>query len=628
MAPPLRSTTRQRVLAILAAGATAASSAALLAPGTSTASSHREAPYTLSDPQADNTDTYAFVSPDNPDTVTLTANFQGFQEPAQGPNFYPWDDKARYEIHIDNNGDAKPDITYRWQFKDIDQRGTAERGAQDGTFLLNDGPVNSFDDPTLKFKQTYDLQGIRYNADGTEQAPIQLVTGGKAAPPNVGRASTPKYADLRAEAITPTQGPAAGGKAFAGPSDDPFFLDLRIFDLLYGADLSETGFDGLSGYNVNTVALQVPKRLVVANNDPAKNPVIGVWSTTSRQKSRVLLDTNAPSATSVNQDSDTVQPSGNYVQVSRLGNPLVNEAVVPANLKDFFNRTTPDKDAAFLPKVQDPEVPILVEQIYKIPNPNKLAGQTNDDKRNDLVAAFLTGFSRDVFAGRTFGGAGAGVLDADLNSLDINEVSPNPVPAEYLRLNVNVAPKKPGDRGFSRLGAVGGDLAGFPNGRRLQDDVVDIALQVLEGVLVRPAGATKAAVAGLGDGVHRSDVALSGTFPYVGLPHAGSTPRRGQDPVQFRQQFLPGKKAGQVVARVYGISPGAKGGTAQLIGIKGNGQLVTEAYAKINASGTATSTVTLTKPAGRQLTLFWRIIPVRTAAGGANSGPPTTFTVR
>ena len=624
MAPPLRSTTRQRVLAIIAAGATAASSAALLAPGTSTASSHREAPYTLSDPQADNTDTYAFVSPDNANTVTLMANFQGFQEPAQGPNFYPWDDKARYEIHIDNNGDAKPDITYRWQFKDVDNRGTAERGETDGTFLLNDGPVSSFDDATLKFKQTYDLQGIRYNADGTEQAPIALVTGGKAAPPNVGRASTPDYAKLRNEAITTANTPQGAGKAFAGPSDDPFFLDLRIFDLLYGGDLSETGYDGLSGYNVNTVALQVPKNLVVANNDAGKNPVIGVWSTSSRQQNRVLLGNNAAPQTGVNQDSDTVQPSGPYVQVSRLGNPLVNEAVVPANLKDFFNRSTPDTDAKFLPKVQDPEVPILVEQIYKIPNPNKLGGAAA--KRNDLTAAFLTGFSKDVFAGRTFGGAGAGVLDADLNSLDLNEVSPSPVPAEYLRLNVNVPPKRPGQAGFSRLGAVGGDLSGYPNGRRLQDDVVDIALQVLEGVLVRPAGATKNAVAGLGDAVNSSDRRLMGTFPYVALPHSGSELRKGTSPLQFRQKFTSSK--GVVSASAHGISPGAKGGTAQLVGVMGNGALKHLGFAKLNAAGTATSTIQVRQRPGLQLTLLWRITPARGAGAEAVSGPPTTITVR
>jgi len=624
MAPPLQSTTRRRVIAILAAGATAASSAALLAPGTSSASSHREAPYTLSDPQADNTDTYAFVSPDNPNTVTLAANFQGFQEPAQGPNFYPFDNKARYEIHIDNNGDAKPDITYRWTFKDVDNRGTAERGATDGTFLLNDGPVTSFDDATLKFKQTYTLQGIRYNADRTEQAPVALVTDGKAAPPNVGKASTPDYAKLRNEAITPVTTSAGAGKSFAGPSDDPFFLDLRIFDLLYGGDLSEVGYDGLSGYNVNTVALQVPKSLLVANGDATKNPVVGVWSTTSRAKNRVLLDNNAAPQTSVDEDSDTVQASGPFVQVSRLGNPLVNEAVVPANLKDFFNRSTPDTDAKFLPKVQDPEVPILVESIYKIPNPNKLGGVVA--KRNDLSAAFLTGFSKDVFAGRTFGGLGSGVLDADLNSLDLNEVSPSPVPAEYLRLNVNVAPKKPGDQGFSRLGAVGGDLSGYPNGRRLTDDVVDIALQVLEGVLVRPAGATKNAVAGLGDAVNASDRAVTAAFPYVALPHSGSELRKGTSPLQFRQQFL--SSGGVVSARAYGISPGAKGGTAQLVGVMGNGGLKHLGYAKIDASGRTTSTLQVRQRPGLQLTLLWRITPASGSGSEAVSGPPTTITVR
>ena len=626
---PMRTTTRRRVLAVLAAGATAASSAVLLAPGTSTASSHREAPYTLSDPLADNTDTYAFVSPDSPDTVTLAANFNGFQEPAQGPNFYPFDSKARYEIHVDNNGDAKPDITYRWTFKDVDNRGTADRGATDGTFLLNDGPVNSFDDATLKFKQTYTLQGIRYNADRTEQAPIDLVVDGKVAPPNVGKASTPDYDDLRKEAVRPVTlpGDSSGpsGKAFAGPADDPFFLDLRIFDLLYGGgDFSEVGYDGLSGYNVNNVSLQVPKSLLVAGGDPAKNPVIGVWSTTSRAKNRMLLDNNAAPATSGTEDSDTVQASGPFVQVSRLGNPLVNEAVVPANLKDFFNRSTPDTDAKFLAKVQDPEIPVLVESVYKIPNPNKLGGVAA--KRNDLSAAFLTGFSHDVFTGTTFGGLGEGVLDADLNSLDLNEVSPNPAPAEYLRLNVNVPPKKPGDAGYSRLGVLGKDLSGFPNGRRLQDDVVDIALQVMEGVLVRPAGATKDAVAGLGDGVNRSDRALSASFPYVSLPHAGSDPRRGQEPLQFRQRFY--SRGGVVTASAYGISPGAKGGTAQLVGVTRTGALKHFAYARLNAAGTATSSVQIRRGSGLHITLFWRITPAKGSAAGAVSGPPTTITVR
>ncbi len=620
MALPLRATTRRRVLAILAAGATAASSAALLAPGTSTASSHREAPYTLSDPLVDNTDTYAFVSPDDASTVTLLANFNGFQEPAQGPNFYPFDSKARYEIHVDNNGDAKPDLTYRWTFQDVDNRATAERGAVDGTFLLNDGPVTSYADPDLKFKQAYTLQQVTYAADGTETA-VPLTTGAKVAPPNVGRASTPNYAALRAEAVTATTG---GGQSFAGPSDDPFYLDLRIFDLLYGGDLSEVGYDGLSGYNVNTVSLKLPKTALVAGGNATQNPVIGVWSTTSRAKNRVLADNNAAPTTSVNEDSDTATDSGPFVQVSRLGNPLVNEAVVPANLKDFFNRSTPDTDGKFLPKVQDPEVPILVESIYKIPNPKQLGGPAAN--RNDLVAAFLTGFSKDVFAGRTFGGAGAGVVDADLNSLDINAVSPNPVPAEYLRLNVGVAPVKPGDKGYSRLGVVGGDLSGYPNGRRLNDDVVDIALQVLEGVLVRPAGPTATAVAGLGDAVNGSDKTTGRTFPYVALPHSGSDPRIGQNPVKFRQVFT--SRGGRVTAYATGISPAAKGGFATLYQVNANGSYTSLGNATISANGTVTATKTLRMTPGKSYTLNWRIFPKAGSAAGTNIGVPTTITVR
>lgn len=626
MPRPQRTTARRRALAILTATATAAGGAALLGPGASSASSHREAPYTLTDPTADNTDTYAFVSPDNADTVTLIANWQGFQDPAGGPNFFPWDPTARYEIHVDNDGDAKPNITYRWLFKDVDNRGTADRGATDGTFLYNDGPVNSFDDATLKFKQTYDLQAISFNADGTEKAPVALVTNGKVAPSNVGKASMPDYVKLRNEAITSTSVP--GGKSYVGQADDPFYLDLRIFDLLYGGDFSEVGYDTLSGFNVNSVALQLPKELLVANGDASANPVIGVWSTTSRQKNRVFADNNATPTTGINDSSDTTTDSGEFVQVSRLGNPLVNEAVVPANLKDFFNRSTPDTDAKFLAKVQDPEVPILVESIYEVPNPNKLERE-GAKKRNDLVAAFLTGFSKDVHAGTTFGGAGKdNGVDADLNSLDLNAVSPNPAPAEYLRLNVNVPPKKPGDAGYSRLGAVGGDLSGFPNGRRLQDDVVDIALQVLEGVLIRPEGAVKTAVAGLGDAVdsNERERPLLGSFPYVADPHAGSDPRKGTTPVSFQQNFT--SAGGVVTASATRITPAAKGGFAQLYRINADGSATGLGSSAISADGTATVTKQFRVAPGTRLTLNWRVFPKRGSAAQENRGIPTTITVR
>jgi len=627
MALPKRPAARRRALAILTATATAAGGAALLGPGASSASSHREAPYILSDPLADNTDTYAFVSPDDPNSVTMIANWIPFQDPAGGPNFYPWDDKARYEIHIDNNGDALPDITYRWLFKDIDRRGTRDRGATDGTFLYNDGPVTSFDDDNLLFKQTYTLQAITFNSDRSERTPVNIVTDGKVAPSNVGVASIPDYQRLREEAMTPTVG---GGKSYAGQADDPFFLDLRIFDLLYGGDFSEVGFDTLAEYNVNTVVLQLPKNVLVANGNPTANPVIGVWSTTSRQKTQVLKSNNADPTTGVNQDSDTVDPSGDFVQVSRLGNPLVNEAVVPANLKDFFNRSTPDTDVKFLPKVQDPEVPILVEAIYKIPNPNKL-DREGARTRNDLVAAFLTGFSEDVHSGATFGGAGKNNgVNANLNSLDLNEVSPNPKPAEYLRLNVNVPPKGPNDAGFSRLGAVGGDLAGFPNGRRLQDDVVDIALQVLEGVLIRPEGELRTAVAGLGDAVNANENfrtnPITSTFPYIANPHAGSDPRKGATPVRFVQNFT--SERGVVTASATRITPNAKGGFAQLYRVNADGSETGLGSSQISEDGTATVVKRFPVPSGTRITLNWRVFPKRGSAAQENRGIPTTITVR
>ncbi len=503
---------RRRALAIVAATATAASGVALLGPSSSSASSHREAPYILNDPAVDNTDTYAFVSPNDAGKVTLIANWAPFSDPTGGPNFYPWDTSAAYDINIDNDGDAKPDIVYRWTFSDVDTRGVVDRGVGnggEGTILYADGPVTSLTDENLRFRQTYDLVAI---AEGG--ASVSLVNDGKVAPSNVGKATIPDYAALREAAIT---GTSDGGKSYVGQADDPFFIDLRVFDLLYGGDLSEVGDDTLAGYNVNTVALELPKELLVANKDAAANPVIGVWSTTSREKTRVFADTNAAPSTSTTDSSDETADSGNLVQVSRLGNPLVNEAVVPANLRDLFNRSTPDRDAQFLGKVQDPEVPALIELLYKIPNPNKL-DSAPAKKRNDLVGSFLTGFSKDVFAGTTFGGLGAGVVDADLNSLDINAVSPSPAPAEYLRLNVNV----PLTAEPNRLGVVGGDLAGFPNGRRLSDDIVDIELQVFEGVLIRPEGDLKTAVAGLGDAVNKNDRKFLNTFPFIADPHSGS----------------------------------------------------------------------------------------------------------
>ena len=430
-----------------------------LAPPGSRASSHREAPLISNDPQADTTDVYAFRSPDRPNTVTLVANWLPFSEPAGGPNFYAFADKARYDIRIDNNGDARADIIYRWNFDD-------HYRTRD-TFLYNTGPVTSLTDANLNFYQTYDLWEIRPGSGRK-----LLIDDGIAAPSHVGRASIPNYSRLRDQAILDLRGEE--GRTYAGQADDPFFLDLRVFDLLYGGDFSEVGDDTLAGFNVNTVVLQVPRSDLARGGRVAKHHVIGVWSTTSRRTVRVLR----PNGEQIHR--------GGFAQVSRLGHPLVNEVVVPLRDKDKFNASRPSNDVQFLDYVTNPELPRLIELIYGIDAPGT--------PRNDLVSVFLTGVK------------------------GLNQPA-NVNPSEQLRLNMIVPVCRPATcDSYSRLGVVGGDNAGYPNGRRLADDVVDIALQVVEGELVgRPND--------LGDAVLRNDVRFSARFPYIALPHPGSDPR-------------------------------------------------------------------------------------------------------
>ena len=623
MALPTRPSARRRALAIIAAAATTASGAALLGPGTSSASSHREAPYVQGDPVVDNTDTYAFVSPNDPNMVTMIASWSPLQEPAGGPTFFPWDTTAAYDINIDNDGDAKADLVYRWTFKDQDTSSTVDRGAGNGgkgTFLYADGPVTSPDDENLRHKQTYDVAVFSDTA-----ATKTIVSNGKVAPSNVGKATMPDYpSDLRAASVVKT---TDGGRSYVGQTDDAFYLDLRVFDLLYGGNLGEVGYDTLSGYNVNSVALELPKDLLVAAGDAKANPVIGVWSTTSRQRNRVFKENNAATTTGVEDSSDaTNEPAAGgvagseFVQVSRLGNPLVNEVVVPRHLKDFYNRSTPDTDTKFLGKVQDPEVPALIEAIYKVSNPNKLDNPAAA-KRNDLVGTFLTGFSKSAFAGDTFGGAAKGVVDADLNSLDLNAVSPNPVPAEYLRLNVNVPPLSPGKKGYSNLGVIGGDLSGYPNGRRLNDDITDITLRVAEGTLLRPAGDPfKPTVDGLGDAVSANDKPFLTSFPFITDPHSGSDPRKGTTPVSFFQNFS--NSNGVVSAQATRLPASAKGGIAQLVRTNRNGSQTQ--LAKVTIGGASTTVIKVNVPRFTNVVLYWRILLPTSSAVTSSNGVPTT----
>ncbi len=462
----LRKRLRTRAFAAAASIAVGAGLFAL-APLAGDASSHREAPLVAADPQIDTTDVWAFVSEDRPSTVSLIASWLPFQEPAGGPNFYAWAEGVRYSINIDNDHDAKADLVYQWVFTDH------YRNAN--TFLYNTGQVTSLNDPDLNFRQTYDL--IRVNRDTGRQR--VLVNDQIVAPNNVGAASMPNYNSALSDAAVKSFGP---GPSFtwAGQSDDPFFLDLRVFDLLYGANLGEVGDDTLAGFNVSTIALQVPKDELAMGGDAEANPIVGIWSTTSRRSLQIQ-----------NPDGST-DSSGDFVQVSRLGMPLVNEVVIPVGLKDYFNSSKPTQDPAALPLVQDPELPHLLNAVYGTAVPDS-DPDTPGVQRADLIAVFLTGV-------------------AGLNQ------PAGGTPSEMLRLNMSIDPCS---ATCSPLGVLGDDVAGFPNGRRLSDDIIDVSLRVVLGVLLPE---HEAIAESIGDGVAANDVGFNDDFPYVAYPHSGSDP--------------------------------------------------------------------------------------------------------
>ena len=506
---------RARATAMLGVGALlAGGGVAGLAPGGATASSHREAPAIAGQPQYDNTDLYAWVDPNSPGKVSLIANWIPFEEPGGGPNFYPWATDARYDINIDNDHDAKPDVIYRWKFRDSRTPKPSDSFTGNGTFLYNNGPVTSLKDENLLFRQTYDLQRITVRK-GPDKVRTVL-DNAPVAPSHVGDAAMPDYKALRDAAVKKYQ---TSRMSFAGQSEDPFFLDLRVFDVLYGGDcMSEAGHDSLGGFNTNAVALQVPRRDLTQG----KQTVVGIWSTTSRKNS-----------------------AGSYKQVSRLGQPLVNEVVVPYRVKDTFNSLKPKQDAAALPFVQSSELAATMNAVCGTDAPVK--------NRDDLVQVFLTGIP------------------------GINNPSGNGTPSEMLRLSTRWLAGQP----MSRLGVLGGDKNGFPNGRRLSDDVVDIALQVVAGEL-------KGKPNDIGDGVDANDSAFSTSFPYVGLPHSGSI-TKDAPPAQSPQALLPGGTGS-------GSDGGFPAGSPLSVGLIGLGALALAAGAAMarNAARAARRPSTVT----------------------------------
>jgi hypothetical protein len=452
------------------------------APQASQASSHREAPLISQDPAADNTDLYAFVSPDRPNTVTIVANYVPLEQPAGGPNFASFGDDVRYEVNVDNTGDGKEDITYRFRFH------TKTRNPN--TFLYNTGPINSLGDADWNRPQTYSVTRIRHG-----DAKV-LASGLRTPPVNIGPRSTPQYGSLAADAVHDL---GRGIKVFAGQRDDPFFVDLgSIFDLaglrplnnLHAIPLAPAdGVDGVSGYNTHTIALQVPIRQLTRNHavptDPSdRKAVIGVYASAERQRIRVL------------ERDGTPRESSRWLQVSRLGEPLINEAVIPLGKKDHWNASDPEDDSQFVRFYGNPEVTRLENALYAA------LDNAPETKRDDLVAVLLTGVPGLNFTGNT--------------------------KADLLRLNVAIPPAG----APKRLGVLAGDFAGFPNGRRLSDDVVDIELRafacsygaaasIVESFGLCGGNAHRTPNDLITDGVDANERSFSPHFPYVATPFSG-----------------------------------------------------------------------------------------------------------
>jgi hypothetical protein len=455
-------------------------------------SSHREAPAISQDPVADNADTYAFVSPDDPTTVTIITNYVPLEGPPGGPNFFEFGDDVLYSIFVDNDGDAFPDITYQFRFRTTYQN--------EDTFLYNTGPIGSLTDPNWNKRQLYSVHVIHshHNENHERDGLGDLLGDNLACPPcNIGPRSTPNYDALADAAVHHI---ARNTTVFAGQRNDGFFVDLgAIFDLgdirpIQNLHLipspAAPSVDPLKTLNIHTIAIKVPISSLTRDgsvpSDPASlKSVLGIWGGASRRKVQI-------------RDANGTQGSGPWVQVSRLGNPLFNEVIVPVGEKDRWNAVDPIDDVGFEQYVNQPELAKLLPVLYPGAFPNLAAYSKN---RADLHAILLTGIPGGIVPGfQNFTG---------------------PKPADMLRLNVAIPPTTSNP---NALGVVGGDLAGYPNGRRVFDDVVSIELKAVAGATIplvdssyKVDGAVGAVSSYLTPGADR----YQASFPYLGTPHDG-----------------------------------------------------------------------------------------------------------
>jgi hypothetical protein len=479
------------------------------------ASSHREAPITALDHAADITDFYAFVSYDHPDRVTFIMNVDPFLEPSNGPNYFPFDPNVLYQIKIDNDHDAYADVTFNIKFETqirAPQLFVGFAGAGNGIAAPKNSPapvapgtaivppaITSLDGAGaagLSLRQTYTVTMYR----GSKQIPLNPVSGSTlyAVPTNIGPRTMPNYEALAMQGIYTVAGDRGDIRVFAGTVADPFFIDLgAAFDsfnfrtaagggVLTAAQDKDNHLNlapnAVSGFNVNTIAIEVPICYLTSDGNQHKatdkEATIGTWATTSRPHFTIRRAPNP------------AENGGSYSQVQRLGNPLINELIIGTGFKDTWSMSQPVNDSNFASFDLDPTLARIFNAIYGINIP--------PPPRTDLLP--LVTYAPPIAAAGTPAG---------------------PV-ADLLRLNTGVAPTPEANR--SRLGLLAGDGAGFPNGRRLTDDVVDIAARVVAGGVLNP----KFNVAPnnlIGDGVAAPDVPTQETFPYVHFAYSGRDSR-------------------------------------------------------------------------------------------------------
>lgn len=481
----------------------AAVAGTLMPMATVQASSHREAPFITRSPKVDGADFYMFKSYEagRDQFTTLIANYVPLQDAYGGPNYFSMDTDALYEIHIDNNGDAKEDLTFQFRFKNTNNDAKFTVGGKQVSIPLaiNAGPIDKPNAAGLNVRETFSVTLVRGDRRTGTRSAVTNAVGGSATfdkpIDNIGNKSIPNYkgyADQHIVSIT-IPGCATPGKLFVGQRKDPFAVNLgETFDLInikapataFSATAERDAKDSLEYKNVTALALEVPTACLTSGSET----VIGAWTTASVRQARLINPSPKAGAAS--------KEGGAWTQVSRLGMPLVNEVVIGLKDKDQFNHSKPSADGQFADYVTNPTFPALVEALFG----NVGAKAPTNFPRNDLVAAFLTGVK------------------------GVNQPA-NVVGSEMLRLNTGIAATAVGKQ--KRMGVIAGDNAGFPNGRRPGDDVVDIVLRVAMGRLCKLSIGCVPADAPAGDldftdGAFLDETSFDAGFPYLKTPVAGS----------------------------------------------------------------------------------------------------------